>query len=290
LAKAFLDTDGILKKRCPRCTKIKVVWAFNRQASQSDGFQVYCRDCGQRANNASYANHIDSRRQSIRAYAASHVESERRRVQAYENSHRVEKRLREFHRGRSYTLSRRMKVLAHYGPQCGCCGEADVHFLSIDHIHGGGTAHRKQLRSGGSAIYRWLIAEGFPEGYRVLCMNCNYVMGHYGFCPHQSSDPRVMSYRMARVWQLKLEIIAHYGGMCACCREPSPYFLQLDHPNGDGAEERRRLKKDGNGLYSYLRVQGFPKGYRILCTNCNFALGKYHFCPHTGIGLQLALL
>jgi hypothetical protein len=22
-------------------------------------------------------------------------------------------------------------------------------------------------------------------GYRVLCMNCNFALGHSGYCPHQ---------------------------------------------------------------------------------------------------------
>jgi hypothetical protein len=34
-------------------------------------------------------------------------------------------------------------------------------------------------------IYRWLISSGFPEGFRVLCHNCNQAIGLYGFCPHQ---------------------------------------------------------------------------------------------------------
>ena len=69
-------------------------------------------------------------------------------------------------------------------PQCSCCGEQRMPFLTIDHINGGGGKHRKQIRNIGS-IYEWLKREKYPEGFRVLCMNCNHSLAHYGYCPHQ---------------------------------------------------------------------------------------------------------
>ena len=45
--------------------------------------------------------------------------------------------------------------------------------LSIDHIDGGGTQHRKQLREQGTIFYRWVIKNNYPEGFQVLCFNCN---------------------------------------------------------------------------------------------------------------------
>ena len=44
--------------------------------------------------------------------------------------------------------------------------------LSIDHLDGGGTAHRKIV---GRNIYYWLIKNAFPKGYQVLCMNCQWI-------------------------------------------------------------------------------------------------------------------
>ena len=75
-------------------------------------------------------------------------------------------------------------VLAHYGGECcSCCGETEIAFLTIDHIGGGGGKHRAEV---GSNIYPWLIKSGFPLGYRVLCMNCNWVMREGRQCPHQA--------------------------------------------------------------------------------------------------------
>lgn len=80
----------------------------------------------------------------------------------------------------------RLLVLSHYSQgtlRCACCAEAQYEFLSIDHIAGGGNQHRKAL--GSKYIYSWLKTHGFPEGYQVLCHNCNMAKAFYKVCPHQ---------------------------------------------------------------------------------------------------------
>lgn len=88
-------------------------------------------------------------------------------------------------RSRAKTLEIKTTIINHYGKECACCGETEIKFLTIDHIEGGGTKHRKQLGGGGQRIYRWLIKNNFPEGYQVLCWNCNCAKGLYNTCPHQ---------------------------------------------------------------------------------------------------------
>jgi hypothetical protein len=75
---------------------------------------------------------------------------------------------------------------AYGGPICKCCGEERVEFLSIDHINGGGNQHRKEITGFKQGnIYRWLKKNNFPEGFQVLCFNCNMSIGFYGYCPHE---------------------------------------------------------------------------------------------------------
>lgn len=80
--------------------------------------------------------------------------------------------------------------------------------------------------------------------------------------------------------KIRLRILIHYGGSppkCKCCGESQLEFLSLDHINGGGSKERRIY---GSKLaYSLIR-RGFPKGYQILCHNCNQAKGYYGKCPH----------
>lgn len=82
-----------------------------------------------------------------------------------------------------YRKARRI-VLEHYGCYCHCpsCTVTHPNFLSLEHEHGGGNRHREQIKIN---IYTWIIRNGFPEGFTVLCFNCNCAKGFYGICPHE---------------------------------------------------------------------------------------------------------
>lgn len=98
-------------------------------------------------------------------------------------------------------------IMAYGGYKCACCGETEPLFLSIDHVNNDGKEHRKQLGTlGGAKFYKDLRERGWPEGFQVLCMNCNH--GRHrngGICPHKEgvttipkgSRPRVRSKRTA---------------------------------------------------------------------------------------------
>lgn len=91
--------------------------------------------------------------------------------------------------GKESYRKKRLSVLQHYShseqPFCECCGERHIEFLAIDHINGGGNRLRKAQGSAGTRTFMWLLKNGFPEGFRVLCNNCNMSLGFYGYCPHQ---------------------------------------------------------------------------------------------------------
>ena len=77
----------------------------------------------------------------------------------------------------------KLRVFDKYGgAKCACCGETMWEFLTIDHIDGGGTKHRKKA---GADMYKTLVREKYPVGYQVLCYNCNCAKGAYGKCPHK---------------------------------------------------------------------------------------------------------
>jgi hypothetical protein len=52
---------------------------------------------------------------------------------------------------------------------------SDIRCLTIDHINGGGRQERKKLKKVGVTFYHWLQKQGYPEGYQVLCMNCQFI-------------------------------------------------------------------------------------------------------------------
>ena len=179
----------------------------------------------------------------------------------------------------------RQKVLQAYGGVCVCCGEVIEQFLTIDHIHRfNGSTPRS-----GHPLYLWLIRHGFPSEFRVLCQNCNAALGKFGYCPHgnlvqplpvRSVLGRTMKFReshRARNLKDKLQAFRQYGGVCVCCGEEHSECLTIDHINNDGAVHRKTLK--GTPIYRWLRQQGYPAGFQVLCWNCNFAK-QFGPCPH----------
>lgn len=88
----------------------------------------------------------------------------------------------------AWVTERKLEVLEHYSATdkaaCECCEEETLEFLTIDHINGGGTVHRREINMRGRNFYDWLRRQGYPPGYRVLCFNCNQSLGMNGYCPH----------------------------------------------------------------------------------------------------------
>ena len=89
---------------------------------------------------------------------------------------------------------------------------------------------------------------------------------------------------VAYVARLKAAAFAAYGGaVCACCGETEPAFLTIDHINGGGNKHRKSIA-EGTGtskMWIWLRNNGYPPGFQILCANCNF--GRWRnggVCPH----------
>lgn len=83
----------------------------------------------------------------------------------------------------------RLEALQAYSgkfPKCACCEDSNLEFLAVDHIDGNGGKHRRELRSAGrgSNFFLWLKRNKFPKGFRILCHNCNFSIGRYGYCPH----------------------------------------------------------------------------------------------------------
>lgn len=75
-----------------------------------------------------------------------------------------------------------------------------------------------------------------------------------------------------------------YGGnppSCACCGVAYPPFLCLDHVDGGGNRHRLSIGgKTSSPIWKWLRDQGYPPGFRVLCWNCNAALAMFGTCVH----------
>lgn len=89
---------------------------------------------------------------------------------------------REYQRIRAREIRERnkLKVFKFYSkkeiPTCSNCSFDNIKALCIDHINDDGHKERKlNLYNPGSDFYYWIIRNNFPEGYQVLCYNCNRI-------------------------------------------------------------------------------------------------------------------
>lgn len=115
-------------------------------------------------------------------------------------------------------------------------------------------------------------------------------------CGNEASEGRQRCERCAKAGnertakfkdRLKRDVFERYGGArCVCCGEVELVFLAIDHVGGGGSKHRTELNPKnvrgggGHTFYAWLKRQGFPPGYQVLCFNCNFAKWKLGRCPH----------
>ncbi len=125
-----------------------------------------------------YLQHKEEYIAYVKQWIKRNPDKHKRYMKTSSDSHKEYKKVKN----RERWQKKKTLVYDHYGKKCACCGESHVEFLTIDHIHGGGLAHRREI--GPSMIYQWLIKNNFPDGFRVLCMNCNFALGRYSHCPH----------------------------------------------------------------------------------------------------------
>lgn len=82
----------------------------------------------------------------------------------------------------------------------------------------------------------------------------------------------------------KVECFNAYGGCrCECCGEMILEFLTIDHIDDSGADHRRAINvQGGHRFYGWLKKNGYPSGYQVLCFNCQWGkrLGAGGVCPH----------
>lgn len=140
---------------------------------------------------ASY-NRSPARKQSDKMHRKKFAE----RIKARRKTPESRKKFSEYMR--LYRRKLKEEVVAGYGGKCVCCGESELLFLTIDHIDGMGLHANRGTRSRTNKprdfstttkFYFWLKKNGFPKDhYRLLCVNCNFAIGRFGYCPHRPND------------------------------------------------------------------------------------------------------
>lgn len=167
----FLTLDHIVPYdgTGPRASSALQRWLKAR--GYPPGFRVLCFSCNFSLGHHGYCPHSDlTQPYYLGSIAVPGQEEQRKKNQEY---------------WRNY----RKNVFSMYGGSvCSCCGENRNEFLTIEHTDRAGAAHRKEDPSAKN-IYIWLTQHNFPDGYEILCLNCN--VGRHASpdntCPHTRS-------------------------------------------------------------------------------------------------------
>lgn len=166
-----------------------------------------CRKCNMLLNADNWADFPKRRNGNICKLCANkyslenyHKNQEHRKavnkIWRTKNRERIQKKSREQYRintaqklaySKKYAQKVKVELVSHYAPdmRCQCedtncwhqerCTVNNLRILTMEHPNGGGNKQRKQLAIQGTTFYLWLRRNNYPEGFQVLCMNCNWM-------------------------------------------------------------------------------------------------------------------
>jgi len=173
------------EKACNKCGTIKPIEDFLLANMRSKPVRLaICKPCQSVWHKEHYQKHIELNRESNRLRAAHYRKT---KPEGSRNAARKYKTRK--------LLENRTAIYNAYGNKCKCCGEDNPLFLTVDHVNSDGHLERKQGKyTSGSQFYNYVVKQGFPENYQLLCYNCN--MGrarNMGVCPHWEGSETISS-------------------------------------------------------------------------------------------------
>lgn len=83
----------------------------------------------------------------------------------------------------------REECIQRYGGCCSCCGLTCQKYLQLDHVNDDGADHRREIANGrGGSLYKWAVANDFPNRLQLLCANCHQAKTVYGGCSPEDHE------------------------------------------------------------------------------------------------------
>lgn len=141
--------------------------------------------------------HADYLKEKRKQWAKDNPERMRELGNNWDKKNQAKRTLWKRERHPSYAGKLRMETFTAYGngkPECVCCGETILVFLTIDHINGRTEHDKNNQHRRGWMGYQYLRARDFPPGYQTLCWNCNSGRQlNNGVCPHKEKSSSTQS-------------------------------------------------------------------------------------------------
>jgi len=222
-------------------------------------------EAAKKKRNAWAASHVEYNKNYHRKWYIENREHHISSIKIWENNNR--ERSRSYKRG--WNVDMRKKVFQLLSnkeePSCECCGITVA--LTLEHKKQNGAEERRKYTI--RTIIRKILAGELPvDDYSVLCSMCNRSVYNNDVCAHIKRDDRTSYWKI-----LHDKAIYKIGNKCFNCSESMIEFLEIEHINGDGMEERSKFKGDQYAIYrNIINDKRSIDDLRIACGNCNHIL------------------
>ena len=167
-------------------------------------------------------------------------------------------------RGRKNRASRKRLIIEHYSRgtvRCNKCNTDDIHALTIDHVDKS-IRTEFQYRSGDN-LYRELINKNYPDGFQVLCANCQNIKR---ITASEFSGKIDIKSWVRKTRYMAIRMLSP-SAVCQQCGFADIRALHIDHIDGNGMLDHKQP------IYLYKKIVNNPVEYRsklqVLCANCN---------------------
>jgi hypothetical protein len=165
-------------RKCKKCGREKLLIDFDFSVKAKGWRRHECRACHRARMNVWHIAHKG--------------EAKERAAKWYKDNPLPTWSKEKREKGRANSRRYRMEwldvIIEHYGAKCVCCGEANKGFLTLDHINNDGSELRK-VHGSGLRLYRWIMQNGYPDFFQILCYNCNFGrQRNGGYCPHEVKE------------------------------------------------------------------------------------------------------
>lgn len=166
---SYSEEHGVVRE-CSMCGRTLPISEFNKKLK---GHQPNCKECRKKFP----SNDPVRKKETTKLWTLKNIEQVKKQRSAYYKVKMDE--IRE-------------EWLEAYGRKCTCCGETNWKFLTLEHLNGDGSLHRKEVGSH-LGIFQDLKKRGWPkDAYTILCYNCNLGKARNGgICPHEENAHRV---------------------------------------------------------------------------------------------------
>lgn len=244
-----MTTETKICRKCQQPLPIEQFYLLNKEK----GYRRYaCIGCTRKQNQA-YVDQDPAKTRKIKRVSAR---------KAYHRNVAVS-RQRSAAQTRQYNASLKAQVVELLGGKC-ACGISDPRILQIDHVHNGGTKHRRDSNLKQPAFLRHVLKSP-PGVYQLLCAKCNWRKRLALVVVRVTHTAR---HSAAHANRRRSNAIEMLGGKCRQCPETDPAVLQFDHIHGGGRQDRQKVGRSTHRIANDVLKNGTAK-YQLLCVNCN---------------------